>query len=130
VSVYPVELRQQIIREAETGATHHELAARYHLGESTVQRWCTGHTRTRTVRRLPIAPLLQFIQDRQLTLRDVKRITGVHLDRAIRLGTCTPYVADKVAVRLGVHCYDIFGDLWWQSALGDQWDVTNEWDAA
>lgn len=69
---------------------------------------------SRTTDRLPTAPLVAALRERQM-LRHV----GTNVRRAERVSAL---VADRVCVELlGMHPSEVYGDAWWDTAGFDPW---------
>lgn len=108
-----------------------EIQSTHGVTRQTIRRWCNPTNRPRPAQRLlSTAPLLRFLADRQLTVRSIDRTFGLSVARSIRHGGLSWIVADHVAVAVGVLPYDIWDEEWFEAALGDGWDSSNEWDVA
>lgn len=125
---HPPETVAAVRADYADGITLAEISAIHGVVSSTIRRWCNPDGRPRpTAPLLSVAPLLQFLADRQTTPTSLNTQHGINLNRCIRDGGISWVVADHVAVAQGVLPYDIWGDEWFAAALGDQWDATNEW---
>lgn len=125
---HPPETVAAVRADYADGITLAEITATHGVVSSTIRRWCNPTGQPRPVAPLlSVAPLLQFLADRQTTPTSLNTQHGINLNRSIRDGGISWHVADRVAVALGCHAFQIWADEWWQAALGDQWDATNEW---
>lgn len=127
--LHPIEAIGDARADYRTGITVTELAALHGVSTATISKWCkTDRARHFETTKLPIWPLARFMHDRHMTGKDVLKATGIDIYAELREGWIGTFQADRIAVALGCHVWDIYGDLWWQSILGDQWDATNEYE--
>lgn len=125
---HPAETVAAVRDDYRTGITVTEIANQHHMSTHTVSKWCQAdRARHHETTRLPIWPLVQYMHDRPLTPGDILARTGINIYGELRQGWIGTYHADRIAVGLGCHVWDIYGDLWWQAALGDQWH-SDEWE--